>query len=177
MIRADGTLVVTGDIAVIAFERRLRQPVDDVWRALADPIERAAWLGPGTLEPRVGGRVAIHTGPDDRAELGPAMSGQVLAWDPPRVLEYEWTQPGVDVSVVRYELEPDGGGTVLRLTHRRSVVSGATGGRAGWHAYLDRLAAHLDGLRIPSWVERRAEVEEAYREPPLGNARRTSLDS
>jgi uncharacterized protein YndB with AHSA1/START domain len=152
---------------VIAFERRLRHSVDAVWAALTDPEELAAWLGRGALERREGGRVAIRTGPEDRPERQGLISGRVTAWDPPRVLEHEWTQPGLDVSVVRYELEAEAGGTILRLTHRRSVRPGATGGRAGWHAYLDRLAAHLDGLPVPAWAERRAEVQDAYGEAPL----------
>lgn len=170
MTGADGTVMVTGEIAVIAFERRLRHPVEVVWAALTEPGELASWLGPGTVEPREGGEVSIRTGPADRPERRRTMSGRVLAWDPPRVFEYEWLQPGVSVSVVRYELEPNAGGTILRFTHRRSVTPGATGGRAGWHAYLDRLAAHLDGLPVPAWAERRAEVQDAYGEAPLGGA-------
>jgi uncharacterized protein YndB with AHSA1/START domain len=168
--QADGTLVVSGEIAVIAFERRLRHPVETVWAALTDPNELPSWLGPGTLEPREGGQVSIRTGPEDRPELQGMISGRVLAWDPPSVLEHEWLQPGLDISVVRYELEPDAGGTILRFSHRRSVRPGATGGRAGWHAYLDRLAAHLDGLPVPAWSERRAEVQAAYGEAPLPEA-------
>jgi uncharacterized protein YndB with AHSA1/START domain len=168
--QADGTLVVSGEIAVIGFERRLAHPVEAVWAALTDSQQLAAWLGHGTLEPRIGGQVSIRTGPEDRPELGRMMSGRVLSWNPPRVLEHEWTQPGLDVSVVRYELEPDGDGTILRLTHRRSTAPGAIGGRAGWHAYLDRLAAHLDGLPVPAWSERRAAVQELYGEAPLPGA-------
>jgi uncharacterized protein YndB with AHSA1/START domain len=168
--QADGTLVVAGEIAVIAFERRLPHSVEAVWAALTDPGELAAWLGAGALEPREGGLVSIRTGPAERPERQGVISGRVLAWDPPRVLEHEWRQPGLDVSVVRYELEPDAGETILRLTHRRSVTPGATGGRAGWHAYLDRLAAHLDGLPVPVWSERRAEVQQAYGEAPLQEA-------
>lgn len=166
MTQPDGTLVVTGEIAVVAFERHLRHPVETVWAALTDPEERAAWLGPGDLEPREGGSISIRTGPDRPGRQG-VISGRVLTWDPPRILEHEWIQPGLDVSVVRYELEADAGGTVLRFTHRRSVTPGAMGGRAGWHAYLDRLGAHLDGLPVPAWSERRAEVQEAYGEAPL----------
>jgi uncharacterized protein YndB with AHSA1/START domain len=167
--RPDGKLDVSGEIAVIAFERRLGHPVEAVWAALTDPDERAAWLGSGTLEPREGGQVSIFTGPGDRPELQRIMSGRVLACDPPRALEHEWLQPGLDISVVRYELEADAGGTILRLTHRRSVAPGI-GGRAGWHAYLDRLAAHLDGLPVPAWWERRAAVQDAYGEAPLPGA-------
>lgn len=111
--------------------------------------------------------VSLRTGPEDHAERQRTISGRILTWDPPRVLEHEWLQPGLDISVVRYELEADAGGTILRLTHRRSVTPGAFGGRAGWHAYLDRLSAHLDGLPVPAWSERRAAVQAAYGEAPL----------
>jgi uncharacterized protein YndB with AHSA1/START domain len=167
MTQADGTLVVSGEIAVIAFERRLRHSVEVVWAALTEPQELTAWLGQGVLEPREGGQISIRTGPVDQPARQGLISGRVLAWDPPRVLEHEWSQPGLDVSVVRYELEAEGSGTVLRLTHRRSVRPGATGGRAGWHAYLDRLGAHLDGQPVPAWAERRARVQDAYGEAPL----------
>ena len=152
MTGADGTIVVSGGTAAIAFERRLGHPVDAVWAALTDSEDLAAWPGPGTLEPREGGEFSIRTGPGDRPDRQRMMSGRILVWDPPRLLEHEWVQPGLDVSVVQYELEPDAGGTILRLTHRRSVAPGATGGRAGWHADLDRLAAHLDGLPVPRMV-------------------------
>jgi uncharacterized protein YndB with AHSA1/START domain len=164
---ADGTLVVSGETALIEFERRLGHSVEAVWAALTGSDALAAWLGAGSLEPREGGQVSIRTGPADRPERQGVISGRVLVWDPPRVLEHEWIQPGLDVSVVRYELEPDAGGAILRFSHRRSVRPGATGGRAGWHAYLDRLAAHLDGLPVPSWEQRRSEVHAAYGEAPL----------
>jgi uncharacterized protein YndB with AHSA1/START domain len=169
--QADGTLVVSGEIAVIAFERRLRHSIETVWAALTDPEELAAWLGQAALERHQGGQVSIRTGPVDQPQRQGLISGRVLAWDPPRVLEHEWTQPGLDVSVVRYELEAEAGGTVLRFTHRRSVRPGATGGRAGWHAYLDRLAAHLDGVPVPAWAGRRADVQAAYGEAPLQGGR------
>lgn len=167
MTRADGTLVVSGETALIEFERRLGHSVEAVWAALTDSDALTAWLGVGSLEPREGGQVSIRTGPADRPERQGVISGRVLVWDPPRVLEHEWVQPGLDVSVVRYELEADDAGTILRFSHRRSVKPGATGGRAGWHAYLDRLTAHLDGLPVPAWAQRRAEVQEAYGEAPL----------
>ncbi|MGD8830914.1 MAG: SRPBCC family protein [Pseudomonadales bacterium] len=170
MTPADGRLTVTGEVAEIAFDRHLAHPVDVVWAALTAAADLAIWLGPGTLEPREGGRVSIRTGPSSQPGRQRVMSGRILAWDPPHVLEHEWRQPGLDVSVVRYELEPVSGGTLLRFTHRRSVKPGATGGRAGWHAYLDRLAAHLDGRPVPAWARRRAEVQDAYGEAPISGA-------
>jgi uncharacterized protein YndB with AHSA1/START domain len=170
MNQADGSLVVSGEIAVIAFERRLNHAIDTVWAAITDPGQLAAWLGPGELEPREGGRILIRTGPAGQPEQQRSISGRILIWKPPHVLEHEWLQPGLEVSVVRYELTADGEATVLRFTHRRSLAPAATGGRAGWHAFLDRLAAHLDGAPVPDWAERRRRVQESYGEAPLGGA-------
>ena len=175
MTLVDGTLSIRGDVAVIGFERRLAHPVDVVWAALTEPDQLAAWLGEGNVEPREGGQVSIRTGAGDRAEQQRLIAGRVLTWEPPHVFEHEWTQPGVEVSVVRYELEPAGSETILRFTHRRNVTGIAMGGRAGWHAYLDRFAAYLDGLTPPEWAQRRTEVQDAYGEAPLTGlrARRT----
>ena len=62
MTSVDGTLAISGEIALIGFERRLRHPVDAVWAALTDPEQLSGWLGQGTVEPREGGNVSIRTG-------------------------------------------------------------------------------------------------------------------
>ncbi|MFN8639404.1 MAG: SRPBCC family protein [Dehalococcoidia bacterium] len=170
MNTADGTLVIDGEVALIRFERRLSHPIADVWAAVTDPEQLGAWLGEGVVEPRAGGRLQLRAPSGAPPERQLAIAGRVLTWEPPHVFEHEWVQPGLDVSVVRYELERAGAGTILRLTHRRTVGSVAVGGRAGWHAYLDRLAAHLDGRRVPAWSERRGQVQELYDEAPIGGA-------
>ncbi len=65
------------------------------------------------------------------------MTGRILVWDPPRVLEHEWKQPIVEDGVVRYELHPDGDGTLLRFSHRGLGVPQCVG-FPGWHARLSR---------------------------------------
>ena len=47
---ADGTLVVDEDIAVVAFERHFAHSIEDVWAAITQPEDLAAWLGPGSIE-------------------------------------------------------------------------------------------------------------------------------
>lgn len=64
--------------------------------------------------------------------------------------------------MVRYELTPDGDGTLLRFTHRGLGVDDAHGSGPGTHAYLDRLAAHLAGEPLPSRTRRYAEVAAQY---------------
>lgn len=89
------------------------------------------------------------------------MTGRILVWDPPHVFEHEWNQRIVEPGVVRYELSPDGEGTLLRFSHRGLGVRNANGFRPGTHAYLDRLEAHLAGTEIPDWQQRYREVADS----------------
>lgn len=161
MTGREGKLTVHGDRAVLTFERRLPYPVDAVWSAIADPAERAQWFGETTIDPREGGVIdMVATGPPLPVEKK-RMTGRILVWDPPRVLEHEWNQAIVEDSVVRYELHPDGDGTLLRFTHRGLGPRNATGFRGGTHAYLDRLEAYLAGVEPPDWTTRRQEILRA----------------
>jgi hypothetical protein len=83
-------------------------------------------------------------------------------WDPPRTLEHEWDQSIVGKTVVRYDLAPDGDGTILRLSHRLLDPHTASGYIPGQHAYLDRLEALLEGAALPDWMQRYGEVKTAY---------------
>jgi uncharacterized protein YndB with AHSA1/START domain len=154
----NGQLMVDGDRAVLNFERRLPFPIDAVWSAITDPAEREQWFGETTIEPHEGGLIdMVATGPPLPPERM-RMTGRILVWDPPNVLEHEWKQPIVEDGVVRYELTADGDGTLLRFTHRGLSVRNASGFRGGTHAYLDRLEAHLAGDELPDWVQRRLEI-------------------
>lgn len=156
-----GRLTVEGDKAVLNFERRLPFPIDAVWSAITDPNERAQWFGETTIEPCEGGSIEmVPTGPP----LPPdkmRMTGRILVWDPPHVLEHEWRQSIIEDSIVRYELTADGTGTLLKFTHRGLGVRNAGGFRGGTHAYLDRLQAYLAGEPPPDWLRRRTEIDEA----------------
>jgi hypothetical protein len=63
---------------------------------------------------------------------------------------------------VRYELTEDGAGTVLVFTHRGLSLRNAQGSLPGTHAFLDRLAAHLDDDEIPNWNTRYEELAPTY---------------
>ena len=158
MSERNGRLLVDGDRAVLNFERRLPFPIEVVWSAIADPDERAQWFGPTTIEPRQGGMIdMVASGPPLPPERK-RMTGRILVWDPPNVLEHEWKQPIVEDGVVRYELSADGDGTLLRFTHRGLSVRNAGGFRAGTHAFLDILEAYLAGDELPDWATRREEI-------------------
>ncbi len=157
----EGRITVDGDKAVLNFERRLPFPIDSVWSAITDPDEREQRLGVTTIDARVGGDIEmVATGPPLPPERK-RMTGRILVWDPPHVLEHEWKQPIVEDGVVRYELSSDGEGTLLRFTHRGLGVRNASGFRGGTHAFLDRLEAYLAGDELPDWTTRRKEITGA----------------
>lgn len=157
-----GTITINGERATLAYERHLPYPIEAVWAALTEPDQRAAWFGPTAIDGGEGGTIEmVAEGPPDTAEQR-RMTGRILVWDPPYVLEHEWNQQRIDDSVVRYELVADGNATILRFTHRGLPRGVARGYAPGGHAYLDRLAAFLDGSGIPDWQERYADVQPAY---------------
>jgi uncharacterized protein YndB with AHSA1/START domain len=159
----NGTFTIEGEHTVMTFRRRLPYPIHDVWQAITDPGEREQWLGKTVIDAREGG--SIETDPSDppAAEAAKRMTGRILVWDPPHVLEHEWHQRIVDDGVVRYELEEDGEhATILVFTHRGLSVSNTMGFMPGTHAFLDRLEAQLANEPLPGWQERYNEVAPSY---------------
>src|SRR5271165_4081350 len=106
----------TGEGARLQLVRHLRQPVETVWAALTTPERLAAWMGVEWL----GGDGLLRVGgPFDYrfANTDLESRGRVLVLDPPRVLEHSWFENVPPAAVVRWALEPDGGGSRLTLTH------------------------------------------------------------
>lgn len=159
----EGELTIDGDRAALTFERRLPYPVDAVWSAITDPAERNQWMGETTIDAREGGSIEmVPNGPPLPPEKK-KMTGRIRVWDPPHVFEHEWHQAilsDAESGVVRYELTPDGDGTLLRFSHRGLTVRDGRGFHPGTHAFLDRLEAYLGGQPLPEWGQRYAEVAQ-----------------
>jgi uncharacterized protein YndB with AHSA1/START domain len=140
----------------LRFTRRLPHPPEKVWRALTEPEELAAWF-PFDIEGEraPGAPLRFVT----RGGEGPPLEGEMLACEAPSVLELRW---GGD-ETLRFELRPDGDGTVLTLVNAFDELGKAARDGAGWHACLDLLEHRLDG-REPPWTagERWAQVHEGY---------------
>jgi uncharacterized protein YndB with AHSA1/START domain len=160
-----GEVTFDGDFARLFYQRRLPHPPEKVWAAITDPEQLKKWFMASsvTLDGRPGGSVEIVAGPSQIHS-----HGRILAWDPPRVYEYEWIappraeMPQGENSVVRWELAPVEGETLLTLVHRRLTRPTAVGFAPGWHAFLDRLAAQLAGQPLPDWMQRFGEAKGAY---------------
>jgi uncharacterized protein YndB with AHSA1/START domain len=161
----NGEVTYDGDFARLTYQRRLPHPPERVWAALTDPAQIKQWFmaSSATIDGRVDGTVETVAGPGQFHSRG-----RILAWEPPRVYEYEWIVapraelPQGENSSIRWELMPADGGTLLTMMHRRLTRPASLGFAPGWHAFLDRLAAQLDGAPLPDWMERFVAVKDAY---------------
>ena len=166
-MRPRGSLLVVGEHATIVFHRTYPHKVEHVWEAISTADGLRAWLmcTHANIEGRVGGTIELASGPSQYRS-----SGAVLAWDPPRVLEYEWNvapvpeMPNGEHAIFRYELTPDGDKTHVVVTYSRITARTARGFLPGLHVFLDRLEAQLDDRPLPNWMSRFAEVREQYPE-------------
>lgn len=125
----------------LRFVRQIGHSVEKVWRALTAEAQQAAWL-PARMEGerRAGAplRFVFEEAPDHES------LGEMLTWDPPRLLEYSW-----EGELLRFELRAVDAGCELTFVTRFLEVGKAARDAAGWHVCLDRLMDELDG-RPPS---------------------------
>jgi hypothetical protein len=77
----------------------------------------------------------------------------MLAFVPPSLMELRWAD-----DVLRFELEADGAGCLLRLQVTFPEHGKAARDAAGWHVCLERLAALCDGVDLASQPSERWKV-------------------
>ncbi|MET0294282.1 MAG: SRPBCC family protein [Phenylobacterium sp.] len=154
-----------GDSVTIVFRRRYARPIDKVWAALTVPERLTDWFAQASLDRlAVGGTFQLYfTGADYRS------LARITALEPPRLIAWTWSDPdGSKPSQVRFDLEPDGDGCQLTLTHTGLSPEEAKGVDAGWHAHLEALPDAVDGVFTP-WsklLERVAVAEPLYEARP-----------
>jgi hypothetical protein len=141
----NGKLEVIGEQAVLRFERHLDHSVERVWRAITDPEELCRWFPQS--EPL-----------------------EVTQSEPPRLLAGTWYG-----DALRFELRPDGEGSVLVFTHAFAGREKSARGAAGWDSCFQRFDALLAGkpMSESSSLEGWPDVHERYAEsfgvdPQLG---------
>lgn len=142
------------DGPAVRFVRRYKYPIERVWSAISDPVERESWF------------------PSDA-------ESDVLQSEPPRLLVLAfWGDP------LRFELQPDGDGCRLTFVHVFADRDGSARTAAGWDRCFTRMDAHLAGANLgeaealelwPTVHERYAEAfhvdpeigRSAFRDHPL----------
>jgi len=153
-----GKLRQDGTRHAVRLERQYDATPDEIWAILVEPQHVQNWLAQMEIEPHVGGRITFDWNGDNQDE------GVVRAFEPPRLFEYTWTRNGE--SVIRFELRPDGDGTLLTLDHSRTSLDQAVQVGAGWHSHLDAIEALLAGSPTTrdAWTARYEELRPAYDE-------------
>ncbi|MGY1601321.1 SRPBCC family protein [Geodermatophilus sp. SYSU D00815] len=144
----------------LVFRRSWPDPIEDIWSALTENDRLARWIGTYEGERGAGGTgtfMMLHEG--DEPAASPTT---IVECDPPRRLVLEWTQP--EHWRVELDLSTQGGRTVLLFSQVLPTEEGVADVAAGWHWYLDKLAAELHGEPQPTdWDAFLAEVGPAYR--------------
>jgi uncharacterized protein YndB with AHSA1/START domain len=113
---------------------------DTVFQFFTDPELMVRWMGSAaTLNPQPGGTFAVDVQGEWNAR------GEYVAVEPPRRVVFTWgwdTQESVVApgsSTVEVVLEPQGGGTLVTLSHGDLPADARESHGMGWRHYLARL--------------------------------------
>jgi len=123
--------VVTPDQDAIVSEVDINAPADKVFQALTDPKQLMQWWNSDEctteffeMDARRGGRWRFGTRNSKLNVNGVSRffcQGEVLEYDPPRLLAYTWIANWHDDktrrTIVRWELTPSKDGTHVKVTH------------------------------------------------------------
>ena len=155
------SITVTPDQDALVSELHIAAPLERVFESLIDPKQVLQWwtsddcqIEDFSIEPRPGGRWRYDTKPTKMNVNGVSKfhcDGEVLEYDPPRVLAYTWIanwhERPAQRTVVRWELAASKGGTLLRVTHSgladlpvsRKDYSG------GWPGVVEQIKKFIEG--------------------------------
>jgi uncharacterized protein YndB with AHSA1/START domain len=150
--------ILSGDS--LRIERIIAASPQRIWDHLVDPEKRARWFCAGDTLSDVGQefelrfnhtRITDDKPPEkyksmDASQPDFVSKGRVLAFEPPRLLKFAWSESEGPPSEVLFELAPHGDATRLVITHtklpnRKELI----GVGAGWNAHLGVLEDELAG--------------------------------
>jgi len=146
---------ITPDRDAVVTETEIAAPPERVFQALIDPRQVMQWwtsdqcqIESFTFESRKNGRWTYDTRNSSISVNGISKfhcEGEVVEYDPPRVLAYTWIANWHDDparrTVVRWELTPQGEGTLVKVTHS-GLAQEATARRdysGGWPGVVEQL--------------------------------------
>jgi uncharacterized protein YndB with AHSA1/START domain len=154
------TTSVTSDQDAIVSEVQIAAPPQRVFQALTDPHELMRWWNSDAcqteffeMDARRGGQWRFGTKQSALKVNGVSQffcQGEVLEFDPPRLLAYTWIANWHDDksrrTIVRWELTPTEGGTRVKVTH--SGLAQEAGARkdysGGWPGVVESLKQFVE---------------------------------
>ncbi len=148
------TTQITPDNDCVVAEIFIAAPRERIFQALTDPQQAVRWWGQNGkyhftefhMDVRVGGKWSC-AGPSEDMGTNFTVHGEFLDVDPPRKLAYTWSSSWMPANTqVQWELEEQGSGTLLKLTHTGFAGSAdqAKGHSLGWTLVLGWLQAFVE---------------------------------
>ena len=136
----------------LTIKRRFNAPPAKVFAAWTDPEKIRAWMGPGEVgillveaDARVGGRYRIvmqKPGDSEQHDVS-GVYREVIA-NEKLVFTWAWKTTPERESVVTVTFKPDGGGTLMTLSHEQFFDEAARDRHnSGWSATMPKLEAFL----------------------------------
>lgn len=173
----DATLERDGGRYVLMVRRSLAHPPEKVWRVVTERDLLKQWF-PSDVEGdwEVGSTLAFHFLHGEGDSLSEEdLRGEVLAVDPPRLLEFRW-----GTHQLKFELEAEGDGCLFRLSEAFDDPSLGARDAAGWEMCLDNLQLVIDGaaaakFAVDVWKEkfhhyvRKFEPDFGTQDNPMGS--------
>src|SRR5262249_39746024 len=125
------TTIVTPDQDTLVTEIQIAAPPERVFQALSDPKQQSIWwnnsacpLKSFDMDARRGGKWGFATVQTNMTINNVSQfecHGEILEYDPPRVLAYTWIsnwhQDKKRRTIVRWELMPKDDGTLVKVSH------------------------------------------------------------
>jgi uncharacterized protein YndB with AHSA1/START domain len=146
----------------VEFRRSWPDPIGDVWAALTEPDRLARWIGVYDGERRPGGTGTFLMTQEEGETNGSPTT--IVECDPPRRLVIEWPDASEKMERIVLDLVAEQGRTELRFVQYFPAATNAVDWALGWHWYLNKLGAEIDGSTPPTdWDAFFAEVGPGYR--------------
>ena len=147
------TATITPDQNAVIAEIFIAAPPARVFQAISDPTQLPRWWGQdglyrvtkSTMDLRPGGKWRSDGRGADGTQF--YVEGEYLEVDPPRKLVYTWISSWMPTTTeVRWELEAQGNGTLLKLTHTGFAGNAdqAKGHSTGWSLVLSWLQSFVE---------------------------------
>ena len=156
------TTIISADLDAIVSEIEIAAPPDRVFHALTDPRELMRWFNGDEscpvkywkMDAREGGAYSYSTNPSPTVTINGVNEftcyGEILEYDPPRLLAYTWIGnwhlDPQRKTLVRWELSPIAGGTLVKVTHSGLAAEQAARDdyRNGWPGVVEGLKKFVE---------------------------------
>jgi len=149
------TIAISHTQDAIQAEIHISAPPERVFQALTDPRQLLLWWGQKGIYRHTDWKADVRPGGQWRSEGASDtdgspyhVSGEYVDVDPPRVVSYTWiaSWSGPLKTLVRWDLAPDSGGTLVRLRHSGFAEAAAAvqGHYQGWQRVIGWMQAFVE---------------------------------